>query len=282
MRALLLVLCAALCAACPGPQYPKCDEDKECVTKDHPEVCVFGQCAECALDKHCGDGKICKSYHCEARPGCTADGDCKEGFTCKAHVCTVECKTNAECTAPRQCEQNKCALPQGSCVDNNGCSGGQACRDNRCFTPMPNDPEYTAVYGTPATTPQTSASNSGVDVKGVRTLCGVDVRVYFPFNESVLNSESRKTLESASACLRKTPNLAIVIQGHTDERGSTEYNLALGERRALVVQGFLKDLGVSLKQMSYVSVGKERPLDPGHDEAAWAKNRRAEVLPKAL
>jgi peptidoglycan-associated lipoprotein len=111
-------------------------------------------------------------------------------------------------------------------------------------------------------------------------LCGREVRVYFAFNEANLSGDARDALDQAAQCVKSQAVQRLTIQGHTDDRGTAEYNLALGERRALAVRVYLKDLGVAEARMATVSVGEERPVDPGHDEAAWAKNRRAELLPR--
>jgi peptidoglycan-associated lipoprotein len=101
--------------------------------------------------------------------------------------------------------------------------------------------------------------------------------VYFGFDDSSLTQEARGTLDGDYQCLRQRGNPAATIAGHTDERGTTEYNLALGQRRAEAVRKYLAGLGADPGKMRVVSHGEERPADPGHDEAAWAKNRRAEI-----
>jgi peptidoglycan-associated lipoprotein len=85
-------------------------------------------------------------------------------------------------------------------------------------------------------------------------------------------------LKEKAAWLDQNPKVGIVIEGHCDERGTTEYNLALGERRAMSAQQFLLNLGVSAGRITIISFGEERPLDPGSDETAWAKNRRAHFV----
>ena len=103
--------------------------------------------------------------------------------------------------------------------------------------------------------------------------------VYFDFDSATLSQSSRDTLASnADVLLKKQPNLKIQIEGHCDERGSAEYNLALGERRAKSAMNYLVTLGVPASRLSTISYGKEKPADPGHDEAAWSKNRRAEFV----
>lgn len=102
--------------------------------------------------------------------------------------------------------------------------------------------------------------------------------IHFGFNEYTLPEADRKLLKDAAEQLKAQGGTALTIEGHCDERGSSEYNLALGDRRAQAVKGYLQRLGVESKQLNAISYGKERPADPGHDEAAWAKNRRAEIL----
>lgn len=99
--------------------------------------------------------------------------------------------------------------------------------------------------------------------------------VYFGFDSYVLTTESGNTLQANFNKLAARP--AIQIEGHCDEQGSSEYNLSLGEKRAKAAQNYLVTLGYPATKISTISYGKERPAAPGHDEAAWAKNRRDEV-----
>lgn len=100
--------------------------------------------------------------------------------------------------------------------------------------------------------------------------------IYFAFDSSSLTPEARQILTRKVDVLRKYPQVKLVIEGHCDERGTAEYNLALGERRAQAAAQYLVNLGVEAGRISTVSYGKERPLDPGHGESAWSKNRRDE------
>jgi peptidoglycan-associated lipoprotein len=102
--------------------------------------------------------------------------------------------------------------------------------------------------------------------------------IYFAYDKAVLQPESLALLEQHAAFLRGNPDRRVLIEGNTDERGTREYNLALGERRADAVRTFLISAGVHRSQIDVVSYGEERPADPGHDEAAWAKNRRAVLV----
>lgn len=103
--------------------------------------------------------------------------------------------------------------------------------------------------------------------------------VYFDFDKSDLRQDARDVLsKNAETILKALAGAKIQIEGHCDERGSAEYNLALGERRAKSVQNYLTTLGVKADSLSTISYGKEKPAVQGHDEAAWAKNRRAEFV----
>ena len=104
---------------------------------------------------------------------------------------------------------------------------------------------------------------------------GVPDRVFFATNESILTTRSRDTLRKQAAWLRKNPSINVVLEGHADERGTREYNLALGERRANAAKDYLMTYGVSSNRISVISYGKERPVDSGSNPLAWSKNRRA-------
>ncbi len=103
-------------------------------------------------------------------------------------------------------------------------------------------------------------------------------KVYFDFDSYVLSQLASATLKKNAELLLKNPPLKVQIEGHCDERGSDEYNLALGEKRARHAMDYLVMLGVPAGRLSIVSYGKEKPVDPGHEETAWAKNRRAEFV----
>ena len=104
---------------------------------------------------------------------------------------------------------------------------------------------------------------------------GVPDRVFFATNESVLTTAARETLRKQAAWLRKNSDITIVLEGHADERGTREYNLALGERRANAAKDYLMTYGISSDRISVLSYGKERPVDSGSSPLAWSKNRRS-------
>ena len=102
--------------------------------------------------------------------------------------------------------------------------------------------------------------------------------VHFEFDQATLTPESRQTLQKKAGFMQKHPEVQITIEGHCDQRGSSDYNLALGQRRADNVKTYLEDLGIAGNRMATVSYGKEQPLDPGMNEAAFARNRRAHLV----
>ena len=104
---------------------------------------------------------------------------------------------------------------------------------------------------------------------------GVPDRVFFATNESILTTRSRDTLRKQAAWLRKNPSINVVLEGHADERGTREYNLALGERRANAVKDYLMTYGISGSRLSVISYGKERPVNSGSNPLAWSQNRRS-------
>jgi len=102
--------------------------------------------------------------------------------------------------------------------------------------------------------------------------------IYFDFDRFDIRQGDAEILKGNAALLVKFPNVKIQIEGHCDERGTVEYNLALGERRANSTKNYLISLGISGNRITIISFGKERPFDPGHNEEAWAKNRRAHSI----
>ena len=104
---------------------------------------------------------------------------------------------------------------------------------------------------------------------------GVKDRVFFATNKSTLTTASRDTLRKQAGWMRKKKDLTFSIEGHADERGTREYNLALGERRANAAKDYLMTYGISSDRISVLSYGKERPVDSGSNPLAWSKNRRS-------
>ncbi len=136
--------------------------------------------------------------------------------------------------------------------------------------PLEPPPQDTAAIA-PAPRPAVDRGLAGDTTPGLQ-------RIHFDFDQSVIRADARETLARNAAHLAANPGVQIRVEGHCDERGTTEYNLALGERRAKSAFQYLMDLGVDPNRMHVVSYGEEIPLDPRHNEDAWAMNRRAEFV----
>lgn len=121
-----------------------------------------------------------------------------------------------------------------------------------------------------------SSAQAGVAVTEEKPSQFDDVR--FDFDKSELTEDGRRTSQTVADYMKKNPKARVQIEGHCDERGTAEYNIALGERRATAVMTYLVSLGVPKAALSTVSFGMEKPLDPGNNEGAWAKNRRAHFV----
>ncbi len=100
--------------------------------------------------------------------------------------------------------------------------------------------------------------------------------IYFEYDQSTLTAEGKSICEAIGTLMKEVPEITARIEGHADERGTNEYNLALGERRSQVVKQYLASYGIEAGRLSVISYGEEKPAVDGHDEASWAKNRRAE------
>jgi peptidoglycan-associated lipoprotein len=122
-----------------------------------------------------------------------------------------------------------------------------------------------------------SSELAGQPTPGTQEDLAVSVgdRVFFDYDSVVLNPEATGVLDQQAAWLQQYPDVIVTIEGHADERGTGEYNLALGDRRANAVKNYLLALGVSPARLLTISYGEERPADPGHDDVAWSQNRRA-------
>ncbi len=232
-----------------GPKYPNCKTDKHC--EERGEVCVNQRCVECATAEQCvaktGDACMtCSGNRCSKIPGCCHnDMDCPGGRCWKAEGaatgrCGGECKTNADCQDGYECIGERCVKRQVGCEET-GCPPGRRCVNGQC------------VWACEMAT------------------------VYYDFNEHVLTREARQVMERNVECAR-TLGVAIRIEGHCDERGTEEYNMALGERRAQRVLQFLRDRGIT-SPLNKISYGEERPVCRERNEACWSRNRRAEFIP---
>jgi peptidoglycan-associated lipoprotein len=239
-----LVLGLLVIGGC-GPKYPKCSKDSHC--EEQGEVCVDGMCQQCRDDSNCAAGQTCKGGRCEAKSECSSNADCKDNKVCKSGKCQTECSADGDCGSGMKCSDNRC-VDQLSCNDNSDCKGGMSCISGRCAQPM--------------------AASSGRCEYG---------RVNFGFNESNLTEAAKSQLNSIAECLKSREG-TVTIEGHADERGTEEYNLALGDSRANAVRKYLERLGVPSARLKVVSKGENEPLVNASNEEAWSQNRRAEFI----
>jgi peptidoglycan-associated lipoprotein len=128
------------------------------------------------------------------------------------------------------------------------------------------------VYGTAGIPLATGRFTGGVEYPAMFS------PVLFAYDSSQVSAAERPKIETVASHLRQNPAHAVIVEGHCDERGSREYNLALGERRALAVRSYLVGLGIEADRIQTKSMGEESPADPGHSEAAWRLNRRGEFI----
>ena len=244
---LSLSLTALFLAGCPSkPKNGECKTSDDCKDQQgYGKVCVQGRCQECG-----------------------ADGDCKAGFVCRQNKCTPrpECENNADCPAGGTCQEGRCVAaaapppaPKTECESDAQCGSGRACQDGKCVA---------------------SSSQSGAaSAAEVARCAGDDNAVFFAFDKSDLDQKARGTLDKVASCLRDKRGAKLLVEGHCDERGTAEYNIQLGERRADAVKKYLANLGLDASVIRTTSYGKEKPICTKHNESCWARNRRGVVRP---
>ena len=227
-----------------SPTYPKCNDDDDC--KEKGEFCVNGMCQECRDTQDCPKGKTCNAGRCELTPGyCESTNDCPDRLACIKNRCTA-CKNNVDCGEGMRCKKGQCLRP-GQCVDDEDCPMNHECQNGNCVAPP-----------TDATGPCQPST------------------VYFDFNESILTSESTQKLQQATQCIKSVASRRVRVEGHCDPRGTEEYNLALGDRRAQSVRQYLTRLGINATRLRSVSKGKLEAT--GTDESGWALDRKASFI----
>jgi len=232
----LLLGAAMILTACPAK--PK---NGECKTS-----------ADCAAQS--GYGKVCVEGRCQE---CGQDGDCQAGFVCRADKCVPkpQCGADADCGPGQMCQGERCvARPAGTCGSDRDCAEG-TCQNGRCVVPTPQP-------AMPAVPPECQDATA--------------FTIHFDFDKSLLTSDSQATLQKLADCLKAAPAQQVQVQGNCDERGTAQYNVALGSRRAEAARKYLSDLGIG--GIDTVSYGKERPLCREKNEACWSRNRRDDFM----
>jgi peptidoglycan-associated lipoprotein len=201
---------------------------------------------------------------CPSKPKtgeCKSSADCagQEGFgkVCVQGRCQ-ECGADADCKEGFVCRENKC-VPKPQCAADGDCPEGQRCENERCVA---------AAEG---------AGREGAGAGAVPPECAEPsaFTIRFGFNQATLGSDAQGTLQKLAACLKQAPAKGLVVAGHADERGTTQYNIALASRRAETARKYLADLGAA-GRLDTVSFGEEKPLCDAASEECWSRNRRVE------
>jgi peptidoglycan-associated lipoprotein len=188
-------------------------------------------------------------------PNCDRDNDCHRGEYCVNGRCQL-CRGDADCPAGQSCASGRCEPIAGYCASSSDCPAGQECRANRCVAPVQ------AREQTPERDPR--------DLTPGPSPCEVSA-VYFEFDSHELTSDAREALGRVANCMRDGTINRLHLTGNCDPRGTEEYNLALGERRARAVRDYLVSLGVPRNTLTVSSNGEE--MARGTDEASWARDR---------
>jgi peptidoglycan-associated lipoprotein len=219
-------------------KYPACESDKDCQAK---EYCVDRKCQQCRTTGDCPAGKECASGKCANPAGyCTDRSECAVGQECIENRCRA-CQSDTECPSGLKCAEGKCQ----QCAIDNDCPQDKECQEGACV-------------GRP------KVEDASCTLRPV----------YFGFDESSLSTEATETLNGNSSCLSQVADRPIDLVGHADSRGTTEYNLALSDRRAQATSDYLRRLGTANKRLIKVPRGE---LDSsGEDDAGWAKDRRVD------
>ncbi len=263
---LCIIAVSLTLGACSKPTYPKCESDENCLQKG--EVCVNGQCQECRDADQCaikypGEKRECNAGRCELKPECTADNDCTAigaGLVCRSNKCVPECAQDTDCGAGHKCISRRCTA---ECKDDVECGPNRSCVKGECQ-------EGGAFSNLPV--------NCRPINPGSGDLVNLEM-VHFEFNKYDLSPQTKEELDRIYSCLKLAPaHLKVVVEGHCDDRGTQEYNLALGEKRAHAVQAYLKTLGADAKRFSVRSKGENEPLCSTADDACFGQNRRVQFI----
>jgi peptidoglycan-associated lipoprotein len=230
---LIIGAALALTACHPKPKNGECKTSDDCAAQTgYGKICVDGRCQECGQDGDCQTGFVCRADKCVPKPQCAGDNDCAPGQTCQGDRCV--------------------ARPAGTCGSDRDCTEG-TCQNGRCVVAQNAEPPP----------PKPSVASECLDPK--------NFTIQFAFDKSEITGDSQAALQKLANCLQAAPR-HVQIQGNCDERGTTQYNLALGSRRAEAARKYLSDLGAS--DLDTVSYGKEHPVCKEKNESCWSQNRR--------
>jgi peptidoglycan-associated lipoprotein len=240
-----LVLALAL-TGCPDKKlkYPACAGDKDCKEGEH---CIAKKCVQCGDDSHCAESERCVDGACVKREGwCDGDDDCSDHKVCQEHAC-VACQSDDECAGGR-CVDGACLRP-GDCLRDEDCEDDEDCVAGRC--------QRTGV----GTAPPPAVK------------CKLAI-IYFDFDTAAIREDGRAPLTANAECL-ETSERSVYLIGHTDNRGTGEYNIALSDGRARSVADYLARLGIDPARFRIIPKGEAESR--GYDETSWTQDRRVEL-----
>lgn len=250
----LLILVLAGCK----PDVNVCENNQDCLLEGTAgEVCIQGMCQECIEDAQCeaaaGENAFCNGGRCEERvaavePQCTVNEDCQGGESCAEGTCA---KTVLDAAA----------MVGKPCSETADCSGGY-CVSGTCSL----DPDPKVEFRNRCKEFFRAGENPGHE------------SVFFEFNDHALTLGGREKLEFAAECLKEVHGVQLVLEGHCDDRGTQEYNLGLGDKRAQTVLQYLANLGVDKSRLLSRSKGENEPLCMNPTEDCWAQNRRVAFI----
>lgn len=209
---------------------------------------------------------------CRNSEQCRTDGSGPAVAYCVSGNC-VRCRYDGDCPGSDRCTDGRCAqINECPCPDGAVCDSGK-CVDESSQEPsaaltVPEADADSLIAISEACRPLDPTSGTLVDLSAIR----------FEYDNWLLSDDARAVLDANADCLREVPSLKITVEGHCDERGTPEYNLGLGEKRANVVREYLEHIGVPKDRLLTVSMGEERPICGGADDVCWSKNRRVELI----
>jgi peptidoglycan-associated lipoprotein len=241
----VIVACCSLSLTSCKPTYPKCESDDHC--KEKGEVCINGACQECRVDPDCvkknGAGFVCVDSRCEAQKVTATPA--------------AECTKSEDCAAGSRCDGQKCV---SGCTVDQECGPGMVCQGGSCVA------QGTKVSA--ACRPMDAASGDLISVSEVN----------FDFDKFDIRVDARSTLDADFECLKQAPEVRVIVEGHCDDRGTQEYNLALGEKRADAVMSYLRRAGIPAARMTVRSKGENEPLCREATEECYGQNRRVKFI----
>lgn len=238
----------AVLAGCPDktPEYPSCDGDKDC---KEGEFCVNKKCVQCSEDSQCGEGKLCRKNACVRDPSwCNSTDDCPNREACIDNTC-VACEADDQCAPGARCSEGQCLRP-GQCTRNEDCADDEDCIDGVC-------------------------KFAGIPTGDQDVPCALQT-VYFEFDAAAIPETSRAALDANATCLKQETGRGVYLVGHTDPRGTVEYNIALSDGRARAVGDYLARLGIDPARFNIVPKGEAE--SSGTSEATWVEERRVDVI----